>query len=573
MINEKLKQIMLDEWQKARKSFHFPQLPQPQLVEDIKNGMMNMENLEVKISQSFIEGFRGNGIAERDEESDALCMNECLTHELTHFMRYPGSVLNILRLQKSAQGLTEGDKISGLREAFTEAQTNIYLTNERKHLATAKMRKVYGLEEGDSFGRLMYGLYQEVSGQNFGVELTGEEKGLVDKLKEIKYIDKTNETGNFRRFVKLLKDYQPPEQKSSGKGRGKRNGQDDKEEDNQGEGDGNQGNGQGNQGLEKMSLVAEFGKPAEEERGLDMFTNNQIREGLRQFACECSNPQEYEEVVRQVLGEGDKGGKKQTQSIPGGSKAGIERRVAQLANNFYTARAEKYCVPIRKKPMHKNGGLYPHSHTDFQVGDSITEVDAFSTPKILPGITKKWIRKEGEVYGNEESVPDIFIAIDNSGSMTSPIQAISIPVLGGTVISNAYLDNGSRAAVYSFGGNDELLLPTRDKEAVHKQLRLYTGGGTIFNPKFLEEILKQSEKEFDISVISDMAISNLDTFVNSVLGIPQTHRVHLFYTENNNYVNTLKKSFESRENVAILPLICEGDIKNITMGELKKSIR
>ena len=47
--------------------------------------------------------------------------------------------------------------------------------------------------------------------------------------------------------------------------------------------------------------------------------------------------------------------------------------------------------------MHKNGTLYPYSHTGFEVGDPITEVDAFSTPGILPGITKKWVRKEGEV--------------------------------------------------------------------------------------------------------------------------------------------------------------------------------
>ena len=40
-----------------------------------------------------------------------------------------------------------------------------------------------------------------------------------------------------------------------------------------------------------------------------------------------------------------------------------------LADNFYTALAEKYRIPIRKKQMHKNGSLYPHSHTPFEVGD------------------------------------------------------------------------------------------------------------------------------------------------------------------------------------------------------------
>jgi len=53
-----------------------------------------------------------------------------LTHELTHFMKFPGNVLNVLRLQKSAKGIVEGPKVSELRTAFTEAQTNIYMLNE-----------------------------------------------------------------------------------------------------------------------------------------------------------------------------------------------------------------------------------------------------------------------------------------------------------------------------------------------------------------------------------------------------------------------------------------------------------
>lgn len=551
MIDEKLRQTMEREWQSVRKSFHYPQLPAPQLSSDVKNGMMDLVNLEVKVSQPFIEGFRGKGIAETEEESDALCMNECLTHELTHFMKFPGSVVNVLRLQKSGQGIAEGEKVSELRAAFTEAQTNIYMTNEREHPATARMRKAYGLPEGDGFGRIMYGLYQEVSGQDFGVKLTKEETGLVGKLKDIDFLDKNRETSNFRTFVQTLKDYQPPQkkQKSDGKGQGK---------------------GQGNEGEENSESGK--GEPcAGKGNRFEGFTDNQIREGLKQFAQECSTPEEYEEIVRQVLGEGEKKG--QVKQVYTGRGAGTERRTAELAGNFYTALAEKYTIPIRKKPMHKNGSLYPHSHKPFQVGDSITEVDAFSSPGILPGITKKWIRREGEVFDSEEAVPDSFIVIDNSGSMPSPMGQTSVPVLGATAISNAYLYNNSKVAVYNFGGNDYLLQPTTDRLAVHRQLRMYTGGGTTFNPKFLEDVLRQNKGEFDISVVSDMDISNLNSFIGAVLEIPHTHRVHLLYTGAISYTQPLIESFGGKENVAILPLTCETDIEKITMGELKKSVR
>ena len=540
MTDENLKQTMQREWQNVRQSYHFPQLPQPQLVDNIPNGQIDMENLEIKVSQPFIEGFRGKGIAQTDDESDSLCMNECLTHELTHFMKYPGSVLNILRLQKSAQGLAEGHKVSELRTAFTEAQTNIYMTNERKHPATARMSKAYGLQEGDGFGKLMYGLYQEASGQDFGVELSTDERSLVDKLKDIDFLDKRRETSNFRKFTEVLKDYQPPQNKNQKKGKnqqGEGNGQE------QGEGQGSRGNpcsGKGN--------------------GLEGFTDNQIREGLKQFAQECSNPNEYEEIVKQVLGENKEQGIGQEQgqvSQAMGKRAGSGRGITQLAENFYTALAEKYTIPIRKKSMHKNGGLYPHSHTSFEIGDSITEVDAFSTPGILPGITKKWVRKEGEVYGNEEAVPDSFIVIDNSPSMfmpngnevIAPSKRTYQHIVGATAISNAYLINDSKVAVYSFGSNDHLTHPTKNRELIHRELRRYSSdGGTTFNPKFLEGILGESEMEYDISVISDMDIKNLNSFINAVLKIPQTHRIHLLYTENNNYVKQLRQRFGSKEN-------------------------
>jgi len=550
MTNENLKETMRKEWQKARKRFHYPQLPQPELVDNIPNGHIDIKNLEIKVSESFIQGFEPHGI----ETEEA--MNEVLTHELTHFMKFPGSVLNVLRLQKSARGLTDSHKASELRAAFTEAQTNIYMTQEVQHPATAKMRKAYGLQEGDSGGRLLYGLYQEVSGQNFGVELTEEERGLVGKLKDIDFLDKKEETSNFREFVQVMKDYQPPQKNQDGKGKGRGSGQDE------GRNSNDPCSGGGN--------------------GVEGFTENQIREGLKQFAQECSTPQEYEDVVKQILNEYAEEGEKQREQQALGKKAGIGRSITELADNFYTALAERYTIPIRKKQMHKNGSLYPHSHTPFEVGDSITEVDAFSTPGILPGITKKWVRKEGEVHGNNESVPDSFIIVDNSSSMfeskgneiISPSEKIYSHIVGATAVSNAYLANGSRVAVYSFGSNDHLTNPTKDRKTVHSELRRYsTDGGTTFNQRFLEGVLGQSQREFDISVISDMDINNLDVFVQTVLNIPQIHRIHLLYAENNSCVANLRQTFRSRDNVAILPLMSDSDIEKITMGELKKSVR
>jgi len=316
MTEQSLRQKMRKEWQDVRKRFHYPQLPQPELVDDVSSGMIDIKSLEIKVSEPFIKGFEKHGI--EHEES----LNEVLTHELTHFMKFPGSVLNVLRLQKSAQGLADGNKVTGLRTAFTEAQTNLYMTQEVKHPATAKMRKAHGLEEGDAFGRLMYGLYQEVSEQDFGVELNEEERGLVGKLGEINFLDKVRETNNFRTFVQILKDYQPPQQNKQGQG-----------QDGQGDGEGQQ----------------DQGEPcAGSGNGLEGFTDNQIREGLKQFSQECSNPGEYEKIVRQILDE-KSGEELGSQQKPSGKRAGSGRGITELAGNFYTALAEKYTIPITSK--------------------------------------------------------------------------------------------------------------------------------------------------------------------------------------------------------------------------------
>jgi len=74
MVNKNLKQTMGREWQKVRKNFHYPQLPQPKLIGEDSNGSINIESLEITVSEPFVNGLEKKGIA--PEES----LNEVLTH-------------------------------------------------------------------------------------------------------------------------------------------------------------------------------------------------------------------------------------------------------------------------------------------------------------------------------------------------------------------------------------------------------------------------------------------------------------------------------------------------------------
>ena len=545
-----LAEIMDREWEDVRKGFYYPQLPKPRIADTTPNATISMESLQTEVNPAFIQDLTSYGIS----ESEAL--NEVLTHEVMHFMKYPGSVLNVLRLQKVAMEYVDAAKASDLRTAYTEAQTNIAMVKDRKHPATIPISK--GLVNDGAvpspYGNLMWGLYEEVWNENLGTRLNRDEKALINKLKGINYLNKEDELSNFREFSQALKDYKPQQPKKRW------------------------WNKKDAKGGEQTGC---------QDTGIKMFTPNQIREGIKKFAQECDNPSEFETVVREVLKGRQEG---QLTPIPHGTPGihpGTDKRITILADNFYSALAEKYSIPIRKKPLQKNGSLYPDSHTSFSVGDSLQDLDPFSTPGILPGVTKKWVRKEGETATNYESVPHSMLIVDNSpsmfmrgneGSAVSPADRVYQHIVGATAISNAYLDNNAKVAVYSFGSDDHLTPFTIDKKQIHRELRRYSlSGGTTFNRQLLEAVLNHSDHPFDISVISDMCISNLDTFITSMLNVPNTHRVHLLYantaSEAMGYVTKLRSKFGNKENIAILPLVREEDIKKIILGELTQSVR
>ena len=189
-----LTEIMEKEWEDVRKGFYYPQLPRPKLADTTMNASISMESLQTEVNPAFIQDLTKYGI----RESEAL--NEVLTHEVMHFMKYPGSVLNVLRLQKVAREYVDADKASDLRTAYTEAQTNIAMVKDKKHPATISMSK--GLvKEGavpSPYGNLMWGLYEEIWQTNLGTKLNKEEKTLINKLKDINYLNKKDELNNFR---------------------------------------------------------------------------------------------------------------------------------------------------------------------------------------------------------------------------------------------------------------------------------------------------------------------------------------------------------------------------------------
>ncbi len=531
---EQLEDLLDEVWQSVRRQYYFPALPRPIFSEEISNGAFVFENLQILLNEGFIRGFEKKGLAYEE------VLDEVLGHETAHFMKYPGSPLTILRMLKAVNDIEPG-KANILRSAFTEAQTNLHRLMEMKCPHTAKIRKSLCVPENDTFNRILYGLYQTISGQDFGIQLNKEESDLVERLKDIEYLDKDIEIYSFRKFAEIMKDVKI--------------------------------NDKGGKGINIIGIGN-----AQGDNGIKIYSPNQISQAVKAFALECKSLKDFENAVKAAIGEGLE---KEEQGDPAdedlkGLKAGTGRALTQIASNIYTALADGFSIPIKKRPMKKNGGLFPQSHEPFELGSSFKDIDPFSSPGVLPGITKKWVRAEGESYMDEERVPDSVIVIDNSPSMSmggSPSQTIYPHIVGATAIANAYLENGAKVAIYSFGSEDKFLPFSTNKARVHAELRRYSkDGGTTYSAEYLENLLKDSENQLDFSFISDMQISNLDDFVKSILSIPNMHRLHLLCTHPETYPYLLEK-FKTMPHIAVALFSAYDHIRDVVMGEIGKSIK
>lgn len=515
-----LQNILEGEWQKVRKSFYYPQLPMPRLTDDVTNGTFNFENLQISINPNYIKKLQ------QEKCNENISVNAILGHETGHFVDYPGSILNLLRLHKVARESLDEQQAYAIRETFLNIQNNTNLVQNRNYKTLPPTLKVEAVK-AQGFNKIIFGLYQELWKKNLGVKLKRKEKALVKRLKEIGYLDKDRQKQNLKEFIEITREY--------------------------------------------LQQQEEKYKPKDHNSARG-FSENQIREGIRQFANE-SEPGEFEKIAEEVLKEieQEKGEAVEEEQQVLMKGAGTEKGNLIIARNYYSALAENFSVPIRKKQMQKNGGLYPHSHEEFSMDDTMNDLDPYSSLGIIPGITQKWIKKEGEVTTNYFGIPDSLVVIDSSSSMPNPDDTISIPVLGATVIANAYLNNNAKVTIYNFSGDDIVIGPSKNKERIHKTIRTYQNGGTVFNADTIGDIVKKQDS-VDISVISDMKIHNLDEFLDYVSNLPNVHRVHLFYTNSGN-IEGIARELRQKENVAILPLHSQNNIKKITMGELKKSIK
>jgi hypothetical protein len=534
MEKQDLQSIIEEVWPKLKKKHLYPEIPMPKLREaaGLEKGESEEDDevgLEMKRKQLTINGSFVSQM--KDKMPEKRVIEALLDHGISHYTFCPWDFHTHLRLYAEAK------KVAGDKELAKQVSNHFIDVIADTHCVKKRFTEIPELHRNLKKGTIqevIASLYQKLWGMDLGIPPSSEGvKGhteTVRRLARIPYLDRSRWGESIRKFARSLKPLLIEEQKEQGTkgGKGERNPQG--------------------------------------EHDLNHYSNEEIDQGLRDYARQTMALAEFKEVVDDFSEELNEAGYGMEGGMGRGQGNPIDADVL-----FYMKLAENYSIPIRKSPLEENGSLHPHSHCPWEIGSPFQDVDIWTSfGKIMPGITQTWTKREGKGRGKIEGTPDCLIAIDSSGSMINPRKSLSYAVLGAACATNAYLRNDSRVAVYNFsdapmGGKDTLNYTNR-REDVFRVLCKYFGGGTALDLDDLIPLI-QGKRNLDLFIITDMKITNLEALIGFFGQIE--NRVTAVHIGDNPYAARFEKAVGERKNISIYTVKRTEDIPQIVLGSIR----
>lgn len=534
MEDQNYQSILEKVWPKLKKKHLYPQIPMPRIRESTppkqdeseeNEGVgLEMKEKQMTINSAFVSRMK-------DRMPGQQVIEALLDHGITHYTFCPWDFHTHLMLYAEAKKVT-GDKELAKQVAnyFIDVIADTHCVKKRfteipelhRNLAKGTVEEVIAF------------LYQKIWGVDLGIppsKMSVKGHGdVVRRLARIPYLDRSRWGESIKKFARSLKPLLIVEQKEQGPkgGKGDRNPQG--------------------------------------EHDLDHYSNEEIDQGLRDYAKQTMALSEFKDIVEDFsdelkgTGYGMEGGMGRGQGNP------IDADIL-----FYMKLAENYSIPLKKLPLEEKGSLHPHSHSPWEIGSPYQDVDIWTSfGKIMPGITQIWTKKEGKGRGKVEGSPDCLIAIDSSGSMINPRKSLSYAVLGAACATNAYLQNNSKVAVYNFSdapmGGKDILDYTNRREDIYRVLCKYFGGGTALDLEDLMPLIR-GKKNLDFFIITDMKITNLEILIG-FFGQVQ-NRVTAVHIGDNPYAARFQKAVEKKKNISIYTVKRKEDIPYIVLGRIK----
>jgi hypothetical protein len=534
MEEKNLELIIREIWPRLKKKHLYPEIPVPKVrrtahpkegeAEEDEGVGLEMKQKQMTIHAGFVSQMKGK--MEEKRVVEAL-----LDHGVTHYTFCPWDFHTHLRLYSEAK------KVVGDKELARQVSNRFIDVIADTHCVKKRCTEIpelhRNLEKG-TIEEVIASLYQKIWGIDLGISASKKSvrghTDIVRRLARIPYLDRSRWGESIRKFARSLKPLLVEEQKQQGgkAGKGERNPQG--------------------------------------EHDLNRYSNEEIDQGLRDYARQTMDLSEFKDVLEDFSDELTGAGYGREGGIGRGHGNPLDADVL-----FYMKLAENYSIPVKKVPLEEKGSLHPYSHSPWEIGSPFQDVDIWTSfGKIMPGITQIWTRREGKGRGKIEGTPDSLIAIDSSGSMINPRKSLSYAVLGAACAANAYLQNGSKVAVYNFSdapmGGKEILNYTDRREDIYRVLCKYFGGGTALDLEDLMPLI-QRRKNLDLFIITDMKITNLEALIGFFGQIQ--NRVTTVHIGDNPYAARFEKAVEKRKNISIYTVKRKEDIPHIVLGRIK----
>ena len=533
MEKENLQEILDELWPQLRRKHLFPELPKPRIEkrdeasaegerEDEGVGL-EMKQKQMTLNPEFIAQMKG-------KMPERLVMEALLDHGISHYTFCPWDFQTHLMLYAEAKKVM-GDKESAKQVAnyFIDIIADTHCVKKK----STEIPELHRRLRKKKVEEVITSLYQKIWGIDLGVLPSHPgEKGheeIVRRLARIPYLDRSRWAESIRKFARSIKPLIVEEENEQG-----------------GQGEKGPSNPQG-------------------DHDLTQYSSEEIDQGLRDYAKRTLALSEFRDMVEDFSEELKEAGYGMEGGMGRGRGALIDADIL-----FYMKLAENYSIPLKKLPLEEKGSLHPHSHSPWEVGSPVQDVDIWTSfGRIMPGITQVWKKREGKGRGKVEGTPDCLIVIDSSGSMINPRKSLSYAVLGAACAANAYLRHQSKVAVYNFSdapmGGKDILEYTDNREEVYRVLCKYFGGGTALDLEDLNPLI-QGEKNIDLFIITDMKITNLETLIGFFGQL--RNRVTAVHIGDNPYAARFGKAVEKKKNINIYTVKRKEDIPLIVLGKI-----
>jgi hypothetical protein len=478
---------------------------------------IEMKNKQITLSEDFL-----NRIGAKIGIEEAL--EALLDHGVGHHSYCPWDFKTHLAIYTDAKKVVR-DKTMAKRAAgvFMDVVVD---TNCVKRDRTPLPQLYQNMDRGP-LEEVIASLYQRI----WGIDLQSRaDANTVRRLARIPYLDRKKWPESVHKFTRVIKELLEEEQQES-------------------------------RGQER---------PSENMMGdhdLSSFSQEEVDQGLRDFARDTQGLKEFREIIEDFEGE--------LKEMGYGTEGGMGRGRGGMIDAdvlYYMKLAENYAIPLRKTFLEKRGYMHPHSHRPWEVGKPVQDIDVWTSfGKIMPGISQTWRKCSGRTFGTQENTPDCIILIDSSGSMINPRKNLSYAVLGAACAADSYLRNSARVAVYNFSdapmGNRIILDFTSERDAIYRVLCKYFGGGTALNLKDVDPLLGIAQNP-DIFLITDMKITNLGKVITYLSNI--NNRITSVYIGDSNHALRFTEAMEHKGNVSIFNVTQKKDIPKIVLGKIKE---